>query len=517
MMESLPVKENRNLGGKKGSTGKKKGGKKGGKGKKDTDLGLGDNYLDPDPHDNHYGSGKKGGKGGKGYTGSTPPATPDGNDGVHQPSVTPGNTNDGETDANGSDGSSNGSNETGGSSNGTGGSSNGTDGSSNETGGSSNGTDGPSGEIGGFSIISSPAPTNPPTPQTTSGGDGLTDSPLTVQECQAISDGLGPITGTAMNFRVETDVIHTPDANVTTVLAAFNENLQQVVAPQMAGCDSNDAAEVRKLLVLEGSIKNVLFGFTIVNKNRRCETLFSPPNECVATDTRVAVYVSKDGNRRVLNEAFVGADLSSTTSVSEINHARALAEVNSEDVGNDIAKYVYNANANGDFNSEGFVLANVTGTTLVSVTDTTQQEPKVANVAQEVQANDDGGMKLRGILPLAVGLVALVLLLMCVVKRRRNTTDTSQHVYLDDDEDWKSEDNTAEEHSLENGDDTEVNYELNVGGMDTVDVHRCNSAMCDICNQRKKLEFLRVERSFASGLTDDAMKEYFDGGDLVAL
>jgi len=512
MTESLPVQGNRYLGGKKGPSGKKSGksGKKnGGKGKKDTDLGNGDNYYDPDPQDDHYGSGKgggKGGKGGKGNTGSTTPAAPDGNDG-HPPSMTPGSTGDGGTDANGG----------------------------------SNGTGDTSGGVGGFSIISSPAPTDPPTspptspptlsptvPPTNAGGD-LTDTALTTEECQAISDGLGPQIGTAMNYVMETDVVHTLNADVTVVLSTFNEQLQRVVAPQIAGCGSTDADEGgRKLLVLQGSIKNVLFGVTVHITDRRCETDYDTSNnKCIATDTKVAVYVSE--NRRALTEgAVVGeaADLSSAaTSVAEIHHlARALA-VNSDDVALAIGNAVQNANDDGAFADGGIVLANVTAIDLISVTDTDQatpQQPKVANVAQEVGASDDGGMQLRGILPLAFGLTALVLLLMCVVKRRRRSSNLSQHVYLEDDEDWKSEDNTEEEHSVDLGEhpnenDVEINRELHLGGMDTVDVHRCNSATCDTCNQRKQLEFLRVERSFASGLTDDAMKDYFDGGDLVAL
>mmetsp|Transcript_20909 Transcript_20909/g.29518 ORF Transcript_20909/g.29518 Transcript_20909/m.29518 type:complete len:464 (-) Transcript_20909:173-1564(-) len=459
-----PVVERLLKKGGKGSTKSPTAGKKGKKGKKDTDISNADDYMDPDPNDNHYGKGKGKGKWDNGR-----------GDGYVPPVQTP---SDGDSTSNTESGTTEGTTNNGsGTTEGT------TEGTTNNGGGTTEGTSNSGGETTGGGT----------TPEGTD-TDGQNGSSPTEQECTVISQGNAPMEGTEWRFRVEADVTMTKNSSQMEQFQELNAKLQKFVAARVAGCGGDDE-RLRKLLPAIGNITNVIFSPIKEQFNRRCETDDNDDDTvCTATDTIVGVYVTEEA-----------------TSNSSVEPSDVIRSIQTE---------YTNANGADKFDSGGgmgITDASVTGVIFLDNTsqDKPPQNPKVANVNQEIQTNDNR-MRLRGILPLCAGFAILVLLLMVVLRRRRRSDESLKHFYLEDDEDWKSEDHTLEEQSVENDGHT-VHYEHDAGGMDTVDVHRCNSSLCEVCNQRKQLEFLRVERSFASEMTDDAMREYLEGGDIVAL
>ena len=80
---------------------------------------------------------------------------------------------------------------------------------------------------GGSSTISDPA----------FGSTGTNFDTVNV-DCEAIANDEGPTDGNSVSFSVNFDVLKDADSKMSNIYAAMEEELQQKVAPRIAGCSS---------------------------------------------------------------------------------------------------------------------------------------------------------------------------------------------------------------------------------------------------------------------------------------
>eukprot|EP00544_Gedaniella_sp_CCMP2646_P000317 CAMPEP_0202507122 /NCGR_PEP_ID=MMETSP1361-20130828/51553_1 /ASSEMBLY_ACC=CAM_ASM_000849 /TAXON_ID=210615 /ORGANISM="Staurosira complex sp., Strain CCMP2646" /LENGTH=596 /DNA_ID=CAMNT_0049141225 /DNA_START=172 /DNA_END=1962 /DNA_ORIENTATION=- len=291
------------------------------------------------------------------------------------------------------------------------------------------------------------------------GNDSGTPTSGGAINCDAIREGTGPMWGPQENLNGELQAVYYPTAVEETEVMAFIYNvMNNTVRIWMAGCDlaSRGVAEPE----LNATIFNVVMEQTMKSISRgECETDIADA-ECIVTDTPTNVYVGS-GNTLYL--------------ASGLNDAidRAVRE--------------------GEFDglSGLYSVSGPSGDTYQTSGGGGDRDTNSATAAE-----DDGlGVAAKVVIPVAA-ITLLLLAILFLQRRRQETTHVKDAVgdgLLDYDTDEETSANRAR---FVNDDDTlssgpfdgmdDYNYNDSTLGQShaTMDVHVCQSSLCEACEHR---------------------------------
>jgi hypothetical protein len=319
------------------------------------------------------------------------------------------------------------------------------------------------------------------------GNDSGTPTSGGAINCDAIREGTGPIWGPQENLNGELQAVYYPTAVEETEVMAFIYNvMNNTVRIWMAGCDlaSRRLAEPE----LNATIFNVVMEQTMKSISRGdCETDIADA-ECIVTDTPTNVYVGS-GNTLYL--------------ASSLNDAidRAVRE--------------------GEFDglSGLYSVSGPSGDTYQTSGGGGDRDTNSATAAE-----DDGlGVAAKVVIPVAA-ITLFLLAILFLQRRRQETTHVKDAVgdgLLDYDTDEETSANRAR---FVNDDDTlssgpfdgmdDYNYNDSTLGQShaTMDVHVCQSSLCEACEHRDQHNGISFVKTGASSsperLPANSTREY---------